>query len=222
MSKQLEVIFQHGWAFDSSSWDKWKSLFSSTSQIKANDRGYFGEQQNHIFEITNSFKIIICHSLGLHLLSKELLESCDLLMIFGGFFHFHPSSTKENRRSKLVLKRMIKQLEKNPESVLQNFYQNVFFPQPYQNQPQIISNFEQLKSDLILLDESYFELENFEGVNQVLIFHGEQDQIVPFTLGKELSIKTNFLLHSFPEEGHALPFTDAQQCWQKALEILDF
>lgn len=118
-----EVLAFHGWGFDRHCWQFWQERFTELGyQFQAFDRGYFGNSYQPSFTDSDTRKIILAHSFGLHLCPIDLLQQADVLIAFNSFLSFHPESRAEKRRSQLVLQQMIRQFEQTPDLVLENFY----------------------------------------------------------------------------------------------------
>lgn len=140
----LEVILQHGWALDASMWSAWTLRFrelSSSTSVKIADRGYFAPANHVSFSDGASRKILVVHSLGLHLASRAQFEKANLLVIICGFAHFHGGSERQSKLSKIAVRRMLQKLDLEPCSVIRDFYDNCGFPTGYETGP-----FEKIKS----------------------------------------------------------------------------
>ena len=74
-----QIITQHGWGLDRSFWDIYKIEFQKNSwNWQDNERGYFSINPiQHKWiknNLNNQIKMILCHSLGSHLIEKTLLN----------------------------------------------------------------------------------------------------------------------------------------------------
>lgn len=215
---EAEAIAFHGWAFDASCWEPWGELLASKDiSLQCTERGYFGTSRvTPVFGGKHFPKIILVHSFGLHLCSKYLLSRADLLIIFGGFLHFHPVATQYRRRSKLVLKQMMNNLQENPAKVVEGFYANTFKPQQPGSTPAGVPDKKRLLEDLRQLNTGEIDLTEMKKVDKICILHGFRDGIVPRAKGRELYESLHDLSRYFEvkDAGHALPFTHTDQCWK--------
>jgi len=128
-----QIITQHGWAFDSSLWKELKNIYLKNNWIwQDNERGYFNKTfVSPKWINNNSYKrrnIIIIHSLGIHLIDKNILMNASHAIFINSFYQFIP----DNKDRKLIirsLERMKKKLNNQEIKLLLNeFYKNSFFP----------------------------------------------------------------------------------------------
>jgi len=154
-----QIISQHGWAFDSSLWKELKKIYIKNNWIwQDNERGYFNKTfASPKWINNNSYKrknIIIIHSLGIHLIDKNILLNASHAIFINSFYQFIPN----NKDKKLIirsLERMKKKLNNQEIKLMLNeFYKNSFFPNEINlNFKETISskfdnaNISQLKSD---------------------------------------------------------------------------
>ena len=128
-----QVITQHGWGLDRSFWDIYKIEFQKNSwNWKDNERGYFSKNPiQHKWiknNLNNQIKMILCHSLGSHLIEKTILNEASHIVFINSFNNFIPSGEKRNfiLRS---LKRMEKKIMKNEtKNMLKEFIERSFMP----------------------------------------------------------------------------------------------
>ena len=128
-----QIITQHGWAFDSSLWKELKNIYINNNWIwQDNERGYFNKTfASPKWINNNSYKrknIIIIHSLGIHLIDKNILMNASHAIFINSFYQFIPN----NKDRKLIirsLERMKKKLNNQEIKLMLNeFYKNSFFP----------------------------------------------------------------------------------------------
>ena len=128
-----QIISQHGWAFDSSLWTELKNIYIENKWIwQDNEQGYFNKTLVSPKWISdNSLKqknIIIIHSLGIHLIDKNILLNASHAIFINSFYNFIP----ENKDRKFIirsLERMKNKLNsKEIKIMLNEFYKNSFFP----------------------------------------------------------------------------------------------
>jgi pimeloyl-[acyl-carrier protein] methyl ester esterase len=151
---------------------------------------------------------IVTGSMG-GLLAMELLpESCKKLVLISSTAKFcagadYPFGTHEK-----ILKRMILQLKRNPDAVLEEFYKNVHFPHRQSRQAQQLQRDE--NEDLIGGLEYLLVSDVRDRVSKikvpVLLLHGKDDRIIPAAAAEWLDDHlTDCRLKVFKNAGHALP-----------------
>ena len=127
-----EIISQHGWAFDSSLWTELRKIYIDSSWIwQDSERGYFNRALVSPKWINNSHnqkKVIIIHSLGIHLIDKNILLNASHAIFINSFYNFIPNHNDRKLITK-SLERMQKKLNnKEIKTMLNEFYKNSFFP----------------------------------------------------------------------------------------------
>jgi len=128
-----QIISQHGWGLDSSFWKYLKNQFILNNWLwQDNERGYFfSNVQNSQWakkETKNFLKVVICHSLGIHLIEKELIASASHVVLINSFCNFIPN----NMHKELTIK-SLKRMEKKMDSyesieMLKEFLHRSFLP----------------------------------------------------------------------------------------------
>ncbi len=128
-----QIISQHGWAFDSNVW----TPVRKEAQLKGwlfqdNERGYYSEKKN----LTNwekdndcrSIRLILCHSLGINLINKNIIRQATHFVFINSFYNFIPKNNEE----KLIIRALNRMKKKiNNEEItlmLKDFLKNVFMP----------------------------------------------------------------------------------------------
>jgi len=120
-------------AFDSSVWKELKNIYVKNNWIcQDNERGYFNKPFLSPKWINNSSykgkNIIIIHSLGIHLIDKNILINASHAIFINSFYKFIP----DNKDRKLIIKsleRMKKKLNNQEiKPMLNEFYKKSFFP----------------------------------------------------------------------------------------------
>jgi len=223
MKRNIEIILQHGWAFDSSCFRGWMPHLRENQDceisIQTPDRGYFGEAKSvKPFSESDALKIVVAHSLGMHLLPKEILQSADLLVLSAVFRHFHAGSRLEQKRSAKAVQLMQKRLLEEPLAVLDDFYGSVYSPL-LTSQMLLMRKISTLNptlliEDLQLLDTNEFDLDSISHVGKILIVHGSKDIVVPPSHAHELNeMLPNSSLVLFEGAGHSLPLTHVAPVW---------
>ncbi len=154
---------------------------------------------------------IITGSMG-GLLAMELLpKNCGKLVLISSTAKFcaaddYPCGTHEK-----ILRRMILQLKRNPNAVLEDFFRNVHFPQRESRQAAAAR-----QAAVPALDELVAGLEYLMASDvrdkvptigiPVLLLHGSEDRIIPAAAGEWLHAKLpESRLKVFKNGGHALP-----------------
>ena len=128
-----QVITQHGWGLDQSFWDSYKVEFQKNGwHWQNNERGYFSRSVNQSKWVKNNFnaqiKMVLCHSLGFHLIQGNLLDEASHVVFINSFNNFLPSSKKRN-----LIYRSLKRMEKKiisfeAEDMLKEFINRSFSP----------------------------------------------------------------------------------------------
>jgi len=128
-----QIISQHGWAFDSSVWKELKNIYIDNNWIwEDNERGYFNKKSVSPKWLNNNSlnkkRVIIIHSLGIHLIDKNILLKASHAIFINSFYNFIPDS-KDRKLISRSLEIMKKKLNnKEIKLMLYEFYKNSFFP----------------------------------------------------------------------------------------------
>ena len=154
-------------------------------------------------------EIIVAHSMGGILALEHLPTSCKKLILISSTARFCATTDYPCGVAQPLLRRMIKQLKRNPEAVLESFFQNVHHPEVG---PSFDPTFD---LDSLVLGLEYLQNTDLrDSIQQikipVLLLHGTSDLIIPADASTWLH---NHLpqseLQLFPSAGHAL-YKDAQ------------
>lgn len=223
MTRQVEILLQHGWAFDSSCWKGWLPHLQEKQEwnfsVQTPERGYFSKPNPAVpFSSDSDLKIVIAHSFGLHLVPQENLQKADLIVLASSFEHFHRGTALEQKRSKRSIALMKERLEQEPLDLLNDFYSNCYHPlltsQMLLRRDTEFMDLELLAEDLDSLDKSRFDLNTFHTTQKVLLLHGSEDKIVPIGHGIDISEKLpQSSLVIFEGAGHSLPLTHVAPVW---------
>ena len=206
----VDVVAQHGWGFGAWCWDRWRDVLPANFALHCPDQGYFGPA----VAVEVQPRIVLAHSLGLHLLSPQLWAAAELIVIISGFRSFHSACARQARRSRRTVEQMLMRLEREPAALLADFYARCGVP-PDSRCPGTIDA-DSLRRDLQLLQENVLELSAIPAAAQVLILHGSRDRVVPVERAEELrEMLPNSELTIVAEAGHALPLTHARACWER-------
>ncbi|MBX9685505.1 MAG: alpha/beta hydrolase [Candidatus Obscuribacterales bacterium] len=223
MKRKVEIVLQHGWAFDSSCWRGWMPHLRENPDyeisIQTPDRGYFGQAADIMpFSEAGSVKIVVAHSLGLHFLPDSVLKTTNLLILAAAFADFHSGTVLEQKRSRRTINLMSSRLEETPLDVLNEFYSNCYHPLLTSHLLLMRNlenlNQEQLENDLHLLNTARFDLSRLKQPEQVLFLHGSEDRIVAPSQSHEMhqSVEGSSLI-LFEGAGHSLPLTHVAPVW---------
>ncbi len=206
----VDVVAQHGWGFGAWCWDRWRDVLPANFALHCPDRGYFGPAM----AVEVQPRIVLAHSLGLHLLSPQLWAAAELIVIISGFRSFHSACARQARRSRRTVEQMLMRLEREPAALLADFYARCGVPSDSHRSGTVDAD--SLRRDLQLLQESVLELSAIPAAAQVLILHGSRDRVVPVERAEELrEMLPNSALAIVAEAGHALPLTHPRACWER-------
>lgn len=151
---------------------------------------------------------IIALSMGGLLAMEWLPESCKKLVLISSSAKFcagdeYPCGTPEK-----ILRHMIRQLKRNPEDVLEEFFKNVHFPHRQSRRgilprcdstKELVAGLEYLRSTDLRQKVPTLEI-------PVLLLHGTEDRIIPPAASEWLHAHLpNSQLKIFKQNGHALP-----------------
>ena len=210
------VIAAHGWAGDASVWKAWQRGFEAQGwQWQSAERGYGGQPcLQPIWSQQDQQRLIICHSLGLHLLSPSTLAAAEAIVILGGFTAFVPPGGSGRRQAR-ALRGMAERLGTPEEgAMLRTFLDRCASPMPATALPHhpVLTQLddsgrERLRNDLTLLSHCSDLPDGWPQLARVLVVQGEQDAIVcPESQNLLLTALRNqrYELIRLPEHGHAL------------------
>ena len=185
-----QIISQHGWGLDQSLWNELKEDFIRQNWIwQDNDRGYYSDLCVKVkWTKTNSDndkKVALCHSLGIHLIEKEILKEASHIVLINSFFNFIPTNNERN-----ITLRTLRRMEKKINTLevrfmLEEFISRSFMPNKVDvkfksifnlNSKQI--NLKSLLKDFqkLYLHQSIFDL--FSKHAEVLIIKSKNDCIL--------------------------------------------
>lgn len=212
----IELITFHGWGFSAGIWTEIEEELNRIDglMIRHADRGYFGNSTLPEFEYSDSIKMVMVHSYGLHWCPAKWIESADHVIIISGFLSFHPPDPKMNRRSKHILRQMKSRFIEKPEEVLDQFYDHVFDPVAVSCQRGTSINHDKLLEDLEDLETSLMTPDLLYKADKVTILHGEDDRIVSNRKAHEMysMLIKNAQYFEIKHAGHGLLYTHAEEC----------
>ena len=128
-----QIISQHGWGFDQSIWNKLKQEFIRQNWTwQDNDRGYYSDSYITVKWIKTDSdknkKVALCHSLGIHLIEKEILKEASHIVLINSFFNFVPTNNESDITIR-TLRRMEKKINaREVHFMLEEFINRSFMP----------------------------------------------------------------------------------------------
>ncbi len=207
-----EIIAMHGWAGDSHQWSTWEKIFKKYHwKWQTSDRGY-KEISPHTPKWNNKsnkceFKrVAICHSLGLHLIAKQVLQSATHVVLINSFSRFIPING-DTRPLKLALNRMMNAINTpNEAAMLKKFYTKAYKPNDIDVQssksnllPISDSGRLKLKNDLKLLMNSDSLPIGLKRSAKVLVINSLQDYILASKTKEKLAEDLIKYLEAMPK-----------------------
>ena len=218
-----EIIAMHGWAGDSNQWSTWEKIFKSCDwEWQASERGYkdispHTPKWNHNSNQVEFYRVAICHSLGSHLIDKEVLHTATHVVLINSFSRFIPSG-KENRPIGLALNRMMNAINTpNEIAMLRKFHIKAYKPNSISVKSSESNLFQisdsgrlKLKNDLNLLMNSDSLPIGLKNSTKVLIVNSEQDYILANQTKEKLTEDLINHLGAVPkiinlqDEGHSI------------------
>jgi len=183
----MQLIAMHGWASDAQRWGPLQAAWTARGwHGQCGDRGYGPRPpQTVAWREGAGPRVVIAHSLGLHLLPTPVLERADAVVLLASFGRFVPEG-REGRRLRHAMTAMAHQLGgPQAEAMLKTFQQRAAAPQPTSLLPPGITaeplsdrGRHQLEEDLQLLTSTAGLPAGFPPQARVLIVEGGEDQIV--------------------------------------------
>ena len=185
-----QIISQHGWGLDQSFWNKLKEDLIKQNWIwQDNDRGYYSDFCIKVKWIKtdsdNNKKVALCHSLGIHLIEKEILKEASHIVLINSFFNFIPTNHESN-----ITMRTLKRMEKKINTLevrlmLEEFISRSFMPNKVDIKFKSIFNLnsKQINLKRLLKDfqKLYFQPSKFDLFSEhaeVLIIKSKNDFIL--------------------------------------------
>ena len=218
-----EIIAMHGWGGDSKQWSNWIDYFQCCDwKWQSVERGYkdirpYSPGWYNDLKKIGLKRVAICHSLGSHLIEKEVLSLATHVVLINSFSRFIPNS-KENRSIKIALKKMMHAINTpNEPSMLQKFHIKAHKP----NKINVKSNASNLtrisesgklilKNDLKLLMHSNSLPSGLNTYTKVLVVNSTNDYIVANQTKEKLAQDLKKYLEKEPtiinlqDEGHTI------------------
>mgnify|MGYP001368577567 CR=1 FL=1 len=185
-----QIISQHGWGLDQSIWDKLKEEFIRQNWAwQDNDRGYYSDSCVKVKWIKSDSdknkKVALCHSLGIHLIGKEILKEASHIILINSFFNFIPSNNESNITMR-TLRRMERKINTSEvRFMLEEFISRSFMPNQVDIRFKSIFNLnsKQINIESLLKDfqKLYFKQSSFNLFSEnaeVLIIKSKSDFIL--------------------------------------------
>ena len=231
-----QIITQHGWGLDKSFWDSYKIEFQKNQwHWQDNERGYFSKNVKQAKWIKNNFnnqiKMVLCHSLGFHLIERNLLDEASHIVFINSFNNFLPSSKKRD-----LIYRSLKRMEKKiiafqAEDMLKEFIRRSFSPNDininFQNM--FYKDLENLNNTLLLNDLKKLytyknSLKSFKKNCNVIVINSKKDLILDKDssnnfielLNKALTKKPTLI--ELSNQGHCLTNLNLYQIIKQTLD----
>ncbi len=113
----LQVIAMHGWAGAATGWEPWRQQAEARGwRWQSGDRGYGGGLPAIPAWHPQGLRVLISHSMGLHLLPPELLSAAERVVLLAGFGRFVPEG-RAGRPLRTALAGMAAALGDGPDPV---------------------------------------------------------------------------------------------------------
>ena len=231
-----QVITQHGWGLDKSFWNSYKIGFQENQWYwQDNERGYFSKNVSQSRWIKNNLnngvKMVLCHSLGFHLIQENLLYEASHVILINSFNNFLPSSKKRD-----FIYRSLKRMEKKiisfeAEDMLKEFIHRAFSPNDldinFQNM--FYKNLKSLNNNLLLNDlkklyNNQNSLRSFKKNCNVIVINSKNDLILDQDSSKNFIELLNKTLIKKPtvielsNQGHCLTNLNFYQIIKRTLD----
>tara|TARA_Y100001978_G_scaffold54418_1_gene48864 strand:+ start:204 stop:902 length:699 start_codon:yes stop_codon:yes gene_type:complete len=158
-----QIITQHGWGLDKSVWSNIKEEYIKQNWIwQDNDRGYYSDFSVKVEWIKNDSeknkKVALCHSLGVHLIGKEILKEASHIVLINSFHNFIPTNN-ESKITIRTLRRMENKITTNEvRFMLEEFISRSFMPNPVDPKFKSIFNLNSKKINLKSLLKDFQKL----------------------------------------------------------------
>ena len=128
----MQLIAMHGWAGDARGWGPFQAAWERRGwHGQCGDRGYGPRPPQTVAWLEGGGpRVVIAHSLGLHLLPTPVLERADAVVLLASFGRFVPEG-REGRRLRHAMTAMAHQLGgAQAKAMLKTFQQRAAAPQP--------------------------------------------------------------------------------------------
>lgn len=184
----VELIAMHGWGGDHRSWAPWDAAAGERGwPLRCGERGYGRQTPRQPSWAGADERVVLVHSLGLHLLPAELLEQATAVALLASFGRFVPPGAP-GRRLRQALRGMAARLEAGDaeaEAMLRQFLVEAAAPAPAEWLPHgpledglSPEGRQRLHDDLALLGRTDGLPAGFPTAARVLIVEAAEDRIV--------------------------------------------
>ncbi|MEB3184700.1 MAG: alpha/beta hydrolase [Cyanobacteriota bacterium] len=182
----LQVIAMHGWAGDQRGWAAFAAAAAAQGWSWRNgERGYGGLPAGMPLWQPRSRRVVVVHSLGLHLLPPALLAQAEGVIVLASFGRFVPEGTA-GRRLATALAGMARALEGDAaDAMLRDFLIQAADPTPADpatlgivDQPVAAAGRALLQADLAMLERTGGLPAAFPSGARVLLVEAGCDRIV--------------------------------------------
>ncbi len=229
----LQLIAMHGWAGDGRGWEPWRQASAGRPwSWHCGERGYGGLPPVSPRWQGTGRRVLIGHSMGPHLLPREILAEADALVLLASFGRFVPPG-REGRSVTAALEAMGMALADGPDeaaarerarALLGTFLATAASPDPAsllpegpKSGPLGAAERALLRDDLALLKRCQGLPPGFPSERPVLIVEAGADAIVAPSMGAELRrCLPDATVLTYPQAGHALlsaPLIPAVLAW---------
>lgn len=211
MSKNIHLVFAHGWGFSASFWQFMQKELSDFS-IHLMDLGFLKDNKKPSVNLQalacdpDKKIIAIGHSLGFNYIIKNFPIDCDHYISINGFTKFTKNNNFRYGIAPRIIERMIKGLEADGERVLQHFYQQCGAP----HFMDILFDQQRLQEGLSWLqnDDCRYFIPKIK--QKLTIIASTHDPIVSEAMTRESFIDCHY--HWIKDETHVLPLTQVNYC----------
>ncbi len=227
-----QILAVHGWAGHAKQWTYWQHVMEQRQwPMQVVDRGYGNSAPTQPSWIDQAGpRVVIAHSLGLHLLPSPLLQKATAVVLLGCFTTFVPEG-RNGRSTQTGLKGMRAALGSESEgTMLERFFERATQPLTLSACPpspllKTISpeGRQRLHEDLILLETCRTLPRGWPFKARVLVIRGEQDAVVHPSCHRQLIDHLGGQVervHRSPNWGHALITTDVLAVVERWIENL--
>ncbi len=193
------------------------------------DPGFFGSKADFDLRFPEAVlagdpapAVLAGHSLGAYFaLRTALAHQVKALVLFSPFANFTKSPSNPDGQLSAVLEIMIRRLEKDPATLLDEFHKSLFAPEKRKCWRLSGFNRESMRTGLEILLESDISDRIADIKCPVLAISGSKDRIVKHSLSEKTALAMpSCTLAKIAGAGHGLPFTRTESCLKIIEEFL--